>query len=101
MVKENMDETNSGYSKHVGGLKIKKINDKNFEYHAEVKEIHLNTAGMAHGGFLTFIADTGMGNIVQFERQGYFCLDPDSSDDTLVFNRTVALRDSWAKAKKK
>ena len=47
------------------------------------------------------LADTGMGNIVQFERQGYFCLDPDSSDDTLVFNRTVALRDSWAKAKKK
>ena len=62
MVKENMDETNSGYSKHVGGLKIKKIDDKNFEYHADVKEIHLNTAGMAHGGFLTFIADTGMGN---------------------------------------
>ena len=57
-----MDETNSGYSKHVGGLKIKKIDNKNFEYHAEVKEIHLNTAGMAHGGFLTFIADTGMGN---------------------------------------
>jgi len=62
MIKENMDETNSGYSKHVGGLKIKKIDNKNFEYHAEVKEIHLNTAGMAHGGFLTFIADTGMGN---------------------------------------
>ena len=62
MIKENMDETNSGYSKHVGGLKIKKIDDKNFEYHAEVKEMHLNTAGMAHGGFLTFIADTGMGN---------------------------------------
>ena len=62
MIKENMDETNSGYSKHVGGLKIKKIDDSNYEYHAEVKEIHLNTAGMAHGGFLTFIADTSMGN---------------------------------------
>ena len=57
-----MDETNSGYSKHVGGLKIKKIDDFNYEYRAEVKEIHLNTAGMAHGGFLTFIADTSMGN---------------------------------------
>ena len=33
----------------------------------------------------------------QFERQGYFCLDPDSSADHLVFNRTVAMRDSWAK----
>ena len=57
-----MDETSSGYSAHVGGLKIKKIDDLNFEYYAEVKEIHLNTAKMAHGGFLTFIADTGMGN---------------------------------------
>jgi glutaminyl-tRNA synthetase len=37
----------------------------------------------------------------QFERQGYFCVDPDSCDTTLVFNRTVALRDSWAKIEKK
>ena len=57
-----MDETSSGYSAHVGGLKLKKIDDLNFEYYAKVKEIHLNTAKMAHGGFLTFIADTGMGN---------------------------------------
>ena len=33
----------------------------------------------------------------QFERQGYFCVDRDSSDATPVFNRTVTLRDSWAK----
>tara|TARA_B100001121_G_C18404665_1_gene487139 strand:- start:214 stop:615 length:402 start_codon:yes stop_codon:yes gene_type:complete len=62
MIKESMDETSSGYSAHVGGLKLKKIDDTNFEYYAEVKEIHLNTAKMAHGGFLTYIADTGMGN---------------------------------------
>ncbi len=37
----------------------------------------------------------------QFERQGYFCVDPDSSADALVFNRTVSLRDSWAKIEKK
>jgi glutaminyl-tRNA synthetase len=35
---------------------------------------------------------------VQFERQGYFCRDPDSQPGRLVFNRTVGLRDSWAKA---
>jgi len=35
---------------------------------------------------------------VQFERQGYFCRDPDSTSGRLVFNRTVGLRDSWAKA---
>jgi len=34
---------------------------------------------------------------VQFERQGYFCLDPDSAPSRLVFNRTVGLRDTWAK----
>src|SRR5277367_2166243 len=38
------------------------------------------------------------GEPVQFERQGYFCLDPDSRPGRLVFNRTVGLRDSWAKA---
>jgi len=62
MIKENMDETNSGYSAHVGGLKVNKVDDSNYEYHTEVKEMHLNTAKMAHGGFLTFIADAGMGN---------------------------------------
>ncbi|MAY74066.1 MAG: glutamine--tRNA ligase [Phycisphaerae bacterium] len=36
----------------------------------------------------------------QFERQGYFCVDPDSKDGLLVFNRTVTLKDSWAKAAK-
>jgi glutaminyl-tRNA synthetase len=34
---------------------------------------------------------------VQFERQGYFCRDPDSAPGRLVFNRTVGLRDTWAK----
>jgi glutaminyl-tRNA synthetase len=34
---------------------------------------------------------------VQFERQGYFCLDQDSKPERLVFNRTVGLRDTWAK----
>jgi glutaminyl-tRNA synthetase len=38
---------------------------------------------------------------VQFERLGYFCVDSDSEEDKLVFNRTVPLRDSWAKAQKK
>lgn len=36
----------------------------------------------------------------QFERQGYFCIDPDSSQDRLVFNRTVSLKDAWAKIEK-
>jgi glutaminyl-tRNA synthetase len=37
----------------------------------------------------------------QFERVGYFCVDPDSTPEKLVFNRTVTLKDSWAKIEKK
>lgn len=37
----------------------------------------------------------------QFERLGYFCIDADTTDDRLVINRTVTLRDTWAKAQKK
>jgi glutaminyl-tRNA synthetase len=33
----------------------------------------------------------------QFERRGYFCVDPDSTPGNPVFNRTVSLRDTWAK----
>jgi glutaminyl-tRNA synthetase len=40
------------------------------------------------------------GETLQFERHGYFCPDKDSTSDTLVFNRTVGLRDQWAKLQK-
>ena len=40
------------------------------------------------------------GSHYQFERQGYFCVDSDSTEGRLIFNRTVALRDSWAKIEK-
>ncbi|PQJ31485.1 glutamine--tRNA ligase [Nonlabens arenilitoris] len=38
-----------------------------------------------------------VGDIVQFQRMGYFCVDPDTTEDHMVFNRTVTLRDTWAK----
>jgi glutaminyl-tRNA synthetase len=41
------------------------------------------------------------GTRYQFERQGYFCVDRDSTPDKLVFNRTVTLKDSWAKVQQK
>ena len=47
------------------------------------------------------LTDAAPGSIFQFERLGYFCVDRDSTDTRQVFNRTVALRDSWAKAKSK
>jgi glutaminyl-tRNA synthetase len=47
------------------------------------------------------LADARPESRYQFERLGYFCVDPDSAGGTLVFNRTVTLRDSWAKITKK
>jgi len=45
------------------------------------------------------LASAKPGDRVQFERRGYFCVDPDSTPGRPVFNRTVPLRDSWAKKK--
>ena len=47
------------------------------------------------------LADAQPGDRYQFERKGYFCVDADSTPEHLVFNRTVTLRDSWAKIAKK
>ena len=43
------------------------------------------------------LAALPVGETVQFERLGYFCPDPDSTPGRLVFNRTLGLRDTWAK----
>ena len=56
-----MDETNKGFMKHLGGLDLKKVDEANYEFTVKVKDIHLNTGKIAHGGFLSTIADTGMG----------------------------------------
>ena len=47
------------------------------------------------------LANAAGGSRYQFERLGYFCVDPDSKPGALVFNRTVALKDAWAKVEKK
>jgi glutaminyl-tRNA synthetase len=47
------------------------------------------------------LAGAKVGAPYQFERVGYFCLDPDSTAEKLVFNRTLALKDTWAKIEKK
>ncbi|MGE5396623.1 MAG: glutamine--tRNA ligase, partial [Chitinophagales bacterium] len=46
------------------------------------------------------MAGVSSGSRFQFLRQGYFCVDPDTTSDNLVINRIVPLRDSWAKAQK-
>ena len=47
-----------------------------------------------------FLAGAAPGNRYQFERIGYFCVDPDTTPKKLVFNRTVSLRDDWVKIQK-
>jgi glutaminyl-tRNA synthetase len=46
------------------------------------------------------LADAKAGTSFQFERLGYFCVDPDSIERKLIFNRTVILRDTWARMQK-
>ncbi|MGD0399546.1 MAG: glutamine--tRNA ligase/YqeY domain fusion protein [Syntrophobacteraceae bacterium] len=46
------------------------------------------------------VAGAPAGSRYQFERLGYFCVDPDSTPEKMVFNRTVTLRDTWAKVAK-
>jgi glutaminyl-tRNA synthetase len=46
------------------------------------------------------LAGASPGDHFQFERLGYFCVDPDSAPGRPVFNRTVALRDTWGKIEK-
>ena len=45
------------------------------------------------------LADARVEEPVQFERQGYFCLDRDAKPGALMFSRTIGLRDTWAKEK--
>ena len=59
-----MDETNTGFISHVGGLELNKIDEDNYSFFSIVKEFHLNSGKIAHGGYLSTIADTGMGAAV-------------------------------------
>ena len=77
--------------------------DPDEEKHVDFKK-HLNPNSLKICPFLVepSLAGAPSNSRYQFERLGYFCVDPvDSSDNELVFNRTVTLRDTWAKIKKK
>ncbi|MCU1303964.1 MAG: Glutaminyl-tRNA synthetase [Candidatus Sulfotelmatobacter sp.] len=56
---------------------------------------------LSHAKVEPSLANAAAGTRWQFERLGYFCVDPDSRPDKPVFNRTVALKDTWAKVEKK
>jgi uncharacterized protein (TIGR00369 family) len=69
-----MDETNTGFMRHIGGLSLKKIDINSFEFSVIVKEIHLNSGKIAHGGFLSTIADTGMGTAAHMVGENKRCV---------------------------
>ena len=60
--------------------------------------------GSRHVDLVVITGYSGAGKseaIAAFEDGGYFCVDSDSTDGALVFNRTIPLKDSWAKAAQK
>lgn len=63
--------------------------------------INPNSKKVVTGFVEPSLKDSKQGEKFQFERVGYFCVDPDTQKDKLVFNRTVTLKDSWAKIEKK
>ncbi len=64
--------------------------------------INPNSLGILSSVFIEpELANAKVGDRVQFMRKGYFCVDTDSTDDRLIFNRTVTLKDAWAKEVKK
>ena len=50
-----------GFMKHNGGLLFKTISEKEYQFKTIIKENHLNTAGIAHGGFIAAVIDAGAG----------------------------------------
>ena len=57
-----MDETKKGFMQNIGDLSFEKKDASNFEFKIKIIENFLNSGGIAHGGFIATIADTGMGN---------------------------------------
>ena len=71
--------------------------DKDFKEFINPNSLTINTNAFVEPS----LKEATVGDRFQFQRLGYFNIDNDSSSEKLVFNRTVALRDSWAKIEKK
>ena len=66
-----------------------------------IQALNPNSLSILHGYVEPLLTQTQPGDRFQFERQGYFCTDPDSTDEMPVFNLTVNLKDTWSKIEKK
>ena len=69
-----MDETKTGFMQNIGDLSFKKIDKTSFEYSIKILKDFLNTGGIAHGGFIATIADTGMGNAAHISAGNKRCV---------------------------
>ena len=69
-----MEESKKGFMKHLGGLSFRKIDDNNYEFSGKIQDMHLNTGGIAHGGYLATIADAGMGTAAHMIASGKRCV---------------------------
>lgn len=71
------------------------VSDKDF-----VEKLNLNSLQVLQGKGEPALAEASVGDKFQFLRQGFFVVDPDTTEDALVVNRIVGLRDTWAKMQK-
>jgi glutaminyl-tRNA synthetase len=68
--------------------------DDDFKNHLNDHSLEINTSAVLEPS----LKEAKVGDIFQFERIGYFRVDEDTTDSTVVFNRTITLRDNWAKS---
>ena len=68
---------------------------KDFDYKQNLNPQSLEV--LAHAKLEPSVQNAQPGDRMQFERLGYFCVDPDSRPEKPVFNRTVTVKDTWAK----
>ena len=61
MDQEFSDISFSGFIKHNGGLQFRTVSKSEYEYKTVIRDFHLNSSGITHGGFVVSILDTGMG----------------------------------------
>ena len=63
-----------GFMKHNGGLLFKKISNNEYEFKTTIKENHLNSAGITHGGFIAAFVDAGAGTAAHRSARGSPCV---------------------------
>jgi glutaminyl-tRNA synthetase len=80
-------------------FKVENVSDEDGDFKDYINENSLQIQATAYAE--KALASATLADRYQFLRKGYFCLDKDSSTDKLIFNRTVTLKDSWAKEKAK